>query len=468
MAKNKKNNEPLEKITSGALGRGLSLLNLTVSSGAKFASLKAGDLFASKEERKKRKEEFLSEQAQLLVQEMGKLKGSLMKAGQMISVYGEHFLPPEVNRILKTLQSDSSPLSWSEMEKVLNRQLGPDLLKKLEIEKEPIAAASMGQVYKARIKKTNQLIALKIQYPNVDKAIDSDLRALKSVLTLSKLVPKGPGFEDVFREIRMMLHYESDYQREANMLVTFKELLADDPRYLIPSPIPEFSTKRILAMTLLEGRSVDGPEVKALNQSRRNRIGIAALDLLFKEIFVWRMVQTDPHFGNYRIHIGSDESGMDDKIILYDFGAVRKFPLRYIRPFSRLAQSALDEDRIANQQAGKDLGFLRDEDNQKVNELFSTICFTAADAFRQEYESPSLDGSVEGDCPYEWGRTDVIQKLTRLAKDAVFTFRIRTPPREAIFLDRKMIGMYFFLSSLGVRFGPRKLLKHYLDQVDHE
>ena len=266
----------------------------------------------------------------------------------------------------------------------------------------------------------------------------------------------------------MMLHYESDYQREANMLVTFKELLADDPRYLIPSPVPEFSTKRILAMTLLEGRSVDGPEVKALSQSRRNRIGIAALDLLFKEIFVWRMVQTDPHFGNYRIHIGSDETGMEDKIILYDFGAVRKFPLRYIRPFARLAQSALDEDRIANQQAGKDLGFLRDEDNQKVNELFSTICFTAADAFRQEYASPSLDGSAEGDSPYEWGRTDVIQKLTRLAKDAVFTFRIRTPPREAIFLDRKMIGMYFFLSSLGVRFGPRKLLKHYLDQVDHE
>lgn len=468
MAKSKKQGEPLEKITSGALGRGLSLLNLTVSSGAKFASLKAGDLFSSKEERKKRKEEFLTEQAQLLVQEMGKLKGSLMKAGQMISVYGEHFLPPEVNRILKTLQSDSSPLTWNEMEKVLNRQLGPTLLKKLEIEKEPIAAASMGQVYKARVLETNQLIALKIQYPNVDKAIDSDLRALKSVLTLSKLVPRGPGFEEVFREIRMMLHYESDYLREANMLVTFKELLNDDSRYLIPTPISEFSTKRVLAMTLIEGKPVDGPEVKQLSQLRRNKIGIAALELLFKEIFVWRMVQTDPHFGNYRIHIGSDKDGHDDKIILYDFGAVRKFPLRYIRPFSHLAQSALHEDRFKNQQAGKDLGFLREEDSQKVNQLFSTICFTAADAFRKEYESPSLDGSVEGECPYEWGRTDVIQKLTGLAKDAVFTFRIRTPPREAIFLDRKMVGMYFFLANLGVRFGPRRLLEQYLNRVTNE
>ncbi|NRA45287.1 MAG: AarF/ABC1/UbiB kinase family protein [Oligoflexales bacterium] len=462
MSKKDKKDRKLEKIAANPLSRGVSLFNLSINSGARFAGLKVKDLFSPKDQRKERFQQFLSSQAIKIAEELGKLKGSVMKAGQMLSIYGEHFLPPEVNKVLKTLQSDSRPVVWSEMEKVLLRQLGSEKLAKLSINKEPIAAASMGQVYLARIKKSKQQVAIKIQYPGVDKAIDSDLKSLKSILSISNLVPMGPSFEEVFKEIRMMLHHEADYSRELDMFQFYREQLADDGRFIVPQVYPEFSSKRVLTMSYEEGAPVDGQEILDLDPKRRNRIAAAAMELMFKEIFEWRIVQTDPHFGNYKIRLNNDPQAQD-KIILLDFGAVRKFPKKYIEPFAKLVKSALAQDPVKNIEAGRALGFLRDKDGEDVLNLFSKICFTAIEAFNEEFASPSLDGSDEGPNPYLWGQTDIINRLTELAKNAVFTFKLRTPPREAIFLDRKMIGMYTFLAQLKLRMGPRNLLQKYVE-----
>src|SRR5690606_19398227 len=118
----------------------------------------------------------LQNQAALLSNELGELKGSLMKAGQMLSMYGEHFLPPEANALLKSLQQDSRPLLWEAIEPHLKKYLPEEKLAELEIEKDALACASLGQVHRARIKATGEMICLKIQYPQVDKAIDSDLK----------------------------------------------------------------------------------------------------------------------------------------------------------------------------------------------------------------------------------------------------------------------------------------------------
>lgn len=463
--KNNQENIPLKKIRSGVLGRGLSLLNMTVSSGARFASLKASELFLPEEEQKKRRTDFMRHEAERLVREIGALKGGLMKAGQLLSIYGEHFLPPEINNILKALQSDSTPLAWENMSATLERQIGAKALQNLDINTTPLAAASMGQVYQARERSGGRLLALKIQYPHVHQAINSDLKALRSLLKLGQFIPDSGGFDEIFQEVRMMLHHEADYLREADMLETFAGFLKEDSRFVIPSPVRSYCSRKVLGMSLEEGFPPDGPEVAALSQLRRNKIGMAVLELLFREIFVWRMVQTDPHFGNYRVFIGNAEDGSEDKIILYDYGAVRRLPLRYVRPFARLVKGALKEDKQSCIQAGIKLGFLRAEDEPKSQELFATICITAAEVFREEYAGPESNGDQEGNNPYPWGKTDVINKLSALAKDAVFTFRLRPPPREAIFLDRKMLGLYFFLARLEVRAGPRRLLETYLEQA---
>ncbi len=166
--------------------RGMSLLGLTLASGVKYAGFTLGNLLTNKEQRGERWDKFLALQSSMLVEELGRLKGSIMKAGQMLSVYGEHFFPPEVNRILKTLQMQSRAVSWDEMAKVLVAQLGDEILSELHIDPEPLAAASMGQVYRATHKESGEVLAIKVQYPGVDKAIDSDLNTLNKI---SPIIP---------------------------------------------------------------------------------------------------------------------------------------------------------------------------------------------------------------------------------------------------------------------------------------
>lgn len=442
----------LKKIPSNVLSRGYSLLNLTVSTGKRYAGMKFADMFSSVEDREKRLQEFFVEQATQLVDELGKLKGSIMKAGQMLSVYGEHFFPPQINQILKSLQSDSHPVVWEEMKKTIHSQLGDEKFKKLDIDPNPIAAASMGQVYKATIKETGELLALKVQYPGVDKAINSDLRSLKTILSLSHLAPKGSSFDEIFREIRMMLHYEIDYSRELEQLQWYQEQLKNDPRFHIPKVYSEFSNKRVLAMSYEEGLSLDAPELSELSQERRNNLASAFMELMFKEMFEWRQVQTDPHFGNYKIRLAKSDLEKD-QIVLLDFGAVRVFPKRYIEPFARLVHSALEKDYEANFQAGLNIGFLRETDSEKVRELFARICFLAIEPFEESYVKE----------PYAWGETKLLENLRDLAKDALFAFKLRPPPREAVFLDRKMVGTYTILTKLRMRMGPRQLLLSYIE-----
>ncbi|MBP6219212.1 MAG: AarF/ABC1/UbiB kinase family protein [Oligoflexales bacterium] len=454
--------QDLKKISSHSFSRGLSLLGWTLSSGAQYASMKLNEILASPQSKDLRLQNFMLGQAEKLVSELGKLKGSIMKAGQMLSVYGEHFFPAPVNDILKTLQSQSRPVVWEEMRKVLEKQLGPKKFKALDIDEVPIAAASMGQVYRTQIKGEPGVFAIKVQYPGVDKAIESDLSALKTVLSLSHLLPSHPGFEEIFKEVRMVLHYEADYERELAFILQYQNWLNTDSRFKIPAVRADFSTKRILTMSYEEGVCLDSQDLLSLSDLRRTRLGVSLLDLLFKEIFEWRTVQTDPHFGNFRVQLGSREDGLDDRLVLFDFGAVREFPRTYIDPFAKLVGAALTGDKESLIKAGLTLGFLRSEDPQNMLDLFFQMSMTAIEPFTEAYASSPIDGTKLDPKAYDWGTSELLKQTTALVKDAAFTFKLRPPPREAVFLDRKMIGIYVILSKLGVKFGPRNLLMKYL------
>jgi predicted unusual protein kinase regulating ubiquinone biosynthesis (AarF/ABC1/UbiB family) len=465
-ASKSKSSSELSQIKTKAVQRSMSLLGFTVASGLNYAGFKLGSLLAGPEKNEERWDKFLAQQSTRLVAELGRLKGSIMKAGQMLSVYGEHFFPPEVNRILKTLQMNSRTVTWEEMAKVLRSQLGEELLGELSIDPVPIAAASMGQVYRATLKASGEILAIKVQYPGVDRAIDSDLKTLQKILSIFQLIPNSPRFDELFKEIRMMLHFEADYRREADMLERFRTLLMDDPRFIVPRLYPRYSSARVLTMSYEDGHGIDSSEVRALSQERRNRLAAAFIESMLREIFTWRLVQTDPHFGNYKIRLAAPRPGeaaaASDRIVLFDFGSVREFPRRYIHPFAALVDAAVEHNDEAVVRQGIRLGFLREHDEPTVFSLFKNICFTAVEGFLPEYASPAVDGSSEGDRPYIWGKNDLIARLTGLAKDAVFTFKLRPPPREALFIDRKLVGIYTLVTTLGLRMGPYRLLKNYV------
>ena len=253
---------------------------------------------------------------------------------------GRCFLPPEAAAALKTLQSDSPPLEWSKIEAQLRKQIAPERLAELEIDPESFAAASLGQVHLARRKSDGARIALKIQYPGVDGAIDGDLKTLRSLLAVFKIFPsRWATYDPMFEEVRAMLHQEVDYVRELKNTEEFSALLKGDDRYVVPKVYPEYSSRRVLATEFQDGVRLDGPEVKALSQERRDRIAELILELYMREVFEFRQVQTDPHFGNYRVRFAPD--GRNDQLVLLDFGAVRKLRrlLLLITPTSRSRSS---------------------------------------------------------------------------------------------------------------------------------
>lgn len=437
--------KPLKRIKSGLLSRSLSLAKVTMAAGAKAASHAMGELIERSGPDSRAR--LVSAQIELLARELGELKGSVMKVGQMLSMYGEHFLPPEANAFLKSLQSQSPPLEWTEMEKVLRRQLGPEKLALLDIDPRPLASASLGQVHRAVRRSDGRELALKIQYPGVDRAIDGDLQALRSLLSVANLLPRNRKYDGIFAEVRAMLHQEVDYRKELSFTRDFARFLEGDARYRVPEVFEEFSGNRVLATSFESGLAIDSPEVQGLSQERRDAIGAAALELYLREIFEFGMVQTDPHFGNYRL-----QPENEDRLVLLDFGAVRKFPGSFVEPYKRLVRGAMMRDREMLRRAALELGFLEEADSPDLQRKFIELC----DLITEPFADPRLE--------YDWGASDLPSRVAKKGAEIVFGFRPRVPPREIVFLDRKMTGIFVFLSTLRVRACFHPILKTFTSE----
>jgi predicted unusual protein kinase regulating ubiquinone biosynthesis (AarF/ABC1/UbiB family) len=442
----------LKKIKESAFSRGLALAKVSMSAGAKAAGHAIGGVFASEADKPDRFKALLMSQVTLLTRELGQLKGSVMKVGQMLSMFGEHFLPPEVNEVLKSLQSQAPPLDWPQIEKQLKRNLTPEQLDQLDIEREPLASASLGQVHLATRKSDGRKIALKIQYPGVDHAIEGDIKALRSLLSLSKLIPRTPAFDELFKEVRQMLHQEVDYARELELTREFAAALKDDLRYVVPEVFPEFSSKRVIATSFEPGIAIDSPEVKALPQERRNAIARMVLELYFIELFTLGMMQTDPHFGNYRLRLG--ENGEPDRLVLLDFGAVRKFPRKFLEPYYEMVGGAFRRDRERILRGARGLGFTQDGDEPELLDRFADLCMMFAEAFHVK--------------DYDWASSDLPRRIASQGAQMALKFKLRAPPREVVFLDRKMGGIFIFMSTLKARFDVAESFERYFSSADGE
>ena len=170
-----------------------------------------GLLLGSKQGRAGRRQRMLSEEARYLVKELGDLKGGAVKIGQMMALYGEHFLPPEVTEALHTLEDRTVALHWSSIEEVLQAELGEEKLQQLDIEHEPIGAASLGQVHRATHKITGEQLCMKIQYPGVAETVDNDVDSVATMLKMANLITATEEFSAWLEEARGMPHREVDY-----------------------------------------------------------------------------------------------------------------------------------------------------------------------------------------------------------------------------------------------------------------
>jgi predicted unusual protein kinase regulating ubiquinone biosynthesis (AarF/ABC1/UbiB family) len=418
-----------------------------VTAGARIAAHEFANLFRGDRSRSASDRTFYTGQARKLADELGRLKGSVMKVGQMLSLYGQYFLPPEAVEVLSSLQDDTPPVDWKALEPVLKRALGRSRAE-LEIDPVPLASASLGQVHRARRKKDGAQLVLKVQYPGVADAIDSDIRTLARLIAMTRLAPKGLNLEPVYAEVKEMLHREVDYLAEIDHTQRYAQLLKDDPRYVVPHVYEEYSSDQVLALSYESGVSVRDPSVQALSQERRNALAHAALDLFLRELFEWGMVQTDPHFGNYKIRAVDNEGGLTP-IVLLDFGATRLFGRGFVEGYREMLRGALLGDRTMTLSGAEAIGAMYPDFPETVRTSFAELC--------QLIVEPFQGGE------YDWGASDLPRRTgEKLARSAVSRY-FRIPPREIVFLHRRLSGVFILLAALRSRWNARPLLLRHLD-----
>lgn len=391
--------------------------------------------------------DFLIEQAERISNELGELKGSLQKVGQVVSLYGERILPPEANQFLKRLQNQSPPLVWSEVEKILLAEWGEERLSLLEIDRHPVGAASLGQVHRAVEKHTGRVLALKIKYPGVEEAIESDLKILKKILGMMGVVPRNLDFQLVLEEAKKMLTQEADYQREADLLQEYRALLGEDHRFVIPEFIPEWSSSQILAMSFEEGVALDSPQVEAISQERKNELALHYFDLFMKEITVFRKVQTDPHFGNYQIRL--DPKGEKDQWVLFDFGALRDLEDDFIEPYLRMLRASFLQDKEEIHKALVELGLLATFEETEYAKALMGLCLMVTE--------PVLCEGL-----YDWEKSDLPERVLARAKPFWWDKNVRLPPQAMLSLDRKVGGVFTVLVKLKAKIYTKSIVEQFL------
>lgn len=462
MASNHKGTS-VSRIKTGSFERRLSLTKAGLFAGTRMGAHMASNWFGGKENREARHKAMMSSQAQLLVEELGRLKGSVVKIGQVMALYGEHFLPEEVTEALHTLEDQTTSLEWSAIEKVLKDELGADRLAELEVDPEPLGAASLGQVHRARRKSDGLELVLKVQYPGVDQAVDSDLNSVAHLLKIARLVYFGPEFKDWLEEVREMMHREVDYRLEARTTEKFRLMLDQDPRFIVPRVLTEYCTAHVIASTFEHGHSISSPAVRELSLERRSALGKAALELFFCELFVWGEIQTDPNFGNYRIRIAG-EPGTDDEhdqIVLLDFGAVQAYSPEFLDPVIQMIRASYEGDLKGVVDGGIKLGFMSEDWPRDSLDKFGAVCMSVLEPLSPNQKDwPDYAVNEKGE--YRWKQSDLPSRVARQATRSAISRYFRVPPKEFVFLNRKLIGVYTFIAVLNAEFNGEPLLKTYL------
>ncbi len=418
---------------------------------------KAGSLLLPKEQQQAHNDRALEREAARFVTQLGELKGAYVKIGQMLALYGEHILPPQVTNALHTLESATTPLEWDAIQLALEEQLGSHRLSDLNCDSAPIAAASLSQVHRASLAAIDAPVCVKVQYPNIADAIEDDFKNVMQMLSLARWVKPGRQLESLTKDLKRYLLEEVDYHNELHTAELVRTRLQGDRRYVVPQFYPHYCTDKVLTMEYIAGLDVMDKKVQSLSQERRNRLAEAMLELFFKEAFEWRLMQTDPNFGNYRILL--DERDSNDQLVLLDFGAVHELSEAFSESLRSTILAAQNHQTSAVIQGLEQLNCLRETDSDEVKQSFAQFCEYILEPFRHEYDSVP-DYALAGH-NYDWKQSRLLKRAGRVGSQSVLVKGFAVPPPEFMLMVRKLTGVFTFVSALGAKTRSSDLLNSY-------
>lgn len=449
----------IKKIKQHGLQRRLAVSMAGARSGARLLSSHAGSAFSNPEKKAKTRRQAFEREAVAFAKSLGELKGAYVKIGQMMALYGEHLLPEEVTTALHSLDNQTASMEMSVIESAMKAELG-NSFKYFNIETEPLAAASLSQVHRASHPKSKQELCLKVQYPGVANTIESDFKMVLQLLKISKWVRSMIDIEEWMSELKDMLTDEVDYKRELKMTRKVAGLVAGDNRYVVPKVYPRWSTARLLTMDYLPGHDVTHLSIRALSQQRRNQLAKAMLEIFFKEVFEWGIMQTDPNFGNYRIQLRT-KADQPDKLILLDFGAVRKLPNDFVKALRRTILAAHKNDRPQVIAGAIALNCLHPEQSQAVKESFADFCVLLMEPFRRDKSGvPAI--ALNRQNQYRWHESKLLRRVAKLGAKSLALEGFSAPPKEFALIARKLTGVFTFVSTLRAEMSEHQIVDKYL------
>jgi predicted unusual protein kinase regulating ubiquinone biosynthesis (AarF/ABC1/UbiB family) len=349
---------------SARTARNLEIARLGSSLSTRYTAHRARRVFASAARREELDSAYELRTAEEVARALGNMKGFLMKLGQMAS-YVDESVPEPIRRALADLQQDAPPMAADLAASVVEQELGapPDKVF-LEWDAVPIAAASIGQVHRA-ITRDEVAVAVKVQYPGVDKAIQADLDNSDMFISLGSVMFPGSDTASLVQELRDRIGEELDYRQEALNQRMFADYYEGHPFIHIPAVVDPLSTGRVLTTELAVGARFS--ELDSWSQEERNLAAEAIDRFVFRSLYRMHAFNGDPHPGNYLFHGGGE-------VTFLDFGLVKRYTPAEITMLESMAKAlVVDKDVPAYRRLLEEAGVLKpgaDMSDERVVQYF--------------------------------------------------------------------------------------------------
>ena len=350
---------------------------------------------------------------------LGGIKGPLMKVAQLLATIPDAMPQEYVNELVQ-LQSDAPSMGWPFVKRRMASELGPDWQKRFKsFEHEAARAASLGQVHRA-VAHDGRPLACKLQYPDMQSAVEADLRQLKLAMSLYERYDRAVSTSEIHAEIADRLREELDYDREARHMRLYRRMLADEPGVTVPEVIAELSTKRLLTMTWIEGEKL----LEVVSEPQRDRNGVAKnmFRAWYVPFYFYGTIHGDPHLGNYTVR-------PDHGVNLLDFGCIRIFKPSFVRGVIDLYFALERDDMALAVHAYETWGF-----KQLSQEMIAVL-----NGWARFVYAPLLDDRKRK--IQERGRDANGREIAEKVHAEIRRLGGVKPPREFVFMDRAAIGL---------------------------
>ena len=420
--------------------RFMKLAGMSASIAGNFAKNRVKGMIGTltEEERLKEREQLFMQVGEQIANTLGEMKGAVMKVGQIASQFKDVF-PKEIADALVKLQQESPPMPFGVIEQQIMRELGKPAAEIFaEIDSKPFAAASIGQVHRARTLEGDDVV-VKVQYPGVDTCVESDLKHLRLALKLAGVLRVDKAMlDEVFGEIRRSLHDELDYEQEAENIRVFSAFHASDPKIIVPRVFERYTSKRVLTMAYEPGDHISKVSAPRYTQDVVNELGHRLFDAIGAQIFELHAVHCDPHPGNFAFR-------PDGSMVIYDYGCIKKIKPEIVESFRKTTSASIAKDFHALEKALIEMGVRNTNNAPHITpDFYEPWTHLIMKAFSEQ--------------PYDFGGSRLHEEVVTRARKSLSYWDAFQPSADTMLVNRAIGGHYWTMKELGVNTAFRDAL----------